>query len=146
MPELFMFYHRLYFTGALQWELPVFKLVPSVWTLLRRQNIKQKDERIDSERGAEMKGCGVPSKGNVGAREHAYSQRLIVPLSLLVAKGAVFKVWTQETWQETDCRSDVSSSHPQSSAHCGITFYKHLWTLSACTTKEVRIYRDGVFV
>lgn len=38
-----------------------------------------------------MKGCGVPSKGNVGAREHAYSQCLIVPLSLLVAEGAVLK-------------------------------------------------------
>lgn len=36
-----------------------------------------------------MKGCGVPSKGNVGAREHAYSQCLIVPLSFLVAEGAV---------------------------------------------------------
>lgn len=38
-----------------------------------------------------MKGCGVPSKGNVGAREHAYSQCLIVPLSLLVAEGAALK-------------------------------------------------------
>lgn len=38
-----------------------------------------------------MKGCGVPSKGNVGAREHAYSHCLIVPLSLLVAEGAVLK-------------------------------------------------------
>lgn len=38
-----------------------------------------------------MKGCGAPSKGNVGAREHAYSHCLIVPLSLLVAEGAVLK-------------------------------------------------------
>lgn len=38
-----------------------------------------------------MKGCGVPSKGNVGVREHACSQCLIVPLSLLVTEGAVFK-------------------------------------------------------
>lgn len=29
-----------------------------------------------------MKGCGVPSKGNVGAGEHAHSQCLIVSLSL----------------------------------------------------------------
>lgn len=41
-----------------------------------------------------MKGCGVPSKGNVGAREHTYSQCLIVLLSLLVTEGAVFKLNT----------------------------------------------------
>lgn len=38
-----------------------------------------------------MKGCDVPSKGNVGAREHAYSQCLIVTLSLLGAEGTVLK-------------------------------------------------------
>lgn len=38
-----------------------------------------------------MKGCGVSSKGNAGAQEHAYSQCLIVPLSLLVAEGAALQ-------------------------------------------------------
>lgn len=38
-----------------------------------------------------MKGCGEPSKGNVGAHKHTYSLCLIVPLSLSAAEGAALK-------------------------------------------------------
>lgn len=69
----YMFYYTLHFSEALQLEPPVSKLVPSVWTLLRKQNIKHWDERKATQKGADMKGCGVPSKGNVRAREHAHS-------------------------------------------------------------------------
>lgn len=39
-----------------------------------------------------MKGCDVLCKGNMGGQEHAYTQCLIVLLSLLVTEGAVLKL------------------------------------------------------
>lgn len=70
-----MFYYMLWITGALQWKLPVFRLVSGAWTLLRRQNINQRDDRIAMEREAVMKGCDVPCKGIAGDCSHC----LIVP-------------------------------------------------------------------
>lgn len=66
------FHCMLYFTTALHWEPLVFKLVPSVWTQLIKQNIKP-DVRCEGRLRKEevkMKGCDVPcKKGDVGAQE-----------------------------------------------------------------------------
>lgn len=119
-----MFHYMLYFTGAVQWEPSVFKLVPSVWTLLRRQSKKRRDERIDAEgrkkderlRCALRRECESP-----GARSLALLVScVIVPLSLLAAEGAALKPRKHEMRGTTGLMFQFHIL--TRSVHCWITF------------------------
>lgn len=63
-------------------------------------------------------------------------------LCLLVAGGAALQPRTQKMGQEKG-RGSISSLHPRCSTRRGITFFRHLWTLWDCTTKEAGIHGDG---
>ena len=129
-PELFIFHYMLYFTGALQWDLPVFQLVPSVWTLLREQNIKRRDETKDNREGKrdERLRCSYQRECEI---PEACRLTLLVSCDRsfvsFIGRRGCFKA--SEMWHEKDCGSDVSISHPFCSFHCCCTFYMRHWTL-----------------
>lgn len=77
-----------------------------------------------------MKGCGVPSKGNMGAREPGSTLTrgvscMIVPLSLLVAEGAALKPEHGKCDRRRTSGACGSCSHHCSLSHSGIIFYRH---------------------
>lgn len=117
-----MFHYMLYFTGAVQWEPSVFKLVPSVWTLFRKQNIKRRDERIDAEGKKRWKTAVCPPKGMWepwSTLAHTVSC-VIVPLSLLAAEGAALKPRKHEMRGTTGLMFQFHIL--ARSLHCWITF------------------------
>lgn len=112
---LFILLHcMLYFTTALHWEPPVFKLVPSVWTQLIKQNIKPGDVRADTgRRRRRWKAAMCPAKGMWEPRKLLTRGARLSPLSAENTEGAVFNSRTLPAWKEEEegGGSDATSSH-----------------------------------
>lgn len=143
-PVLFMFHYMLYFTGAQQWDLPVFQLVPSAWTLLRKQNIKQSDETIDAGRGGRWKAAVCPPKGTPepgSTLPHTVSY-MIIPLSLLVAEISASEP------QKGDMRRTeglMFQFHILATLYIVVVLFLCTAELWDCNAWEVRIHRNVFF-